>query len=208
MQNNQETERREASRGFLCFSLATHSFYVLTLAVCVCVCVYVCVCSGCRLADCCDTTESVTNQLEKHQRDVPNVFLWQGWTRAHWAVPLAGELAGGLDECAAGFPSATGAWLELRAYKFQPGEEEAAGVCVGVCVCVCVCVLIHVKEQEPEETAVHLLHFTLAMYRLIDYTLTQTNKMIRARTHTHMGIWRKKETHVLRGSFMYSLMVI
>lgn len=97
-------------------------------------CARVCVCSGCRLADCCDTTESVTNQLEKHQWDVPNVFLGQGWTGVQQAVPLGEELAGDWDECAAGFHSATGAWLELRAYKFQPSEEEAAGVCASVCI--------------------------------------------------------------------------
>lgn len=70
------------AEDFLCFSLATHSFfYVLTPAVGVRVCVLARVCIQAAVwADCCDTTESVTNQLEKHRWDVPSVFLWQGWT--------------------------------------------------------------------------------------------------------------------------------
>lgn len=136
MPNNQETERRCSLRIFFA-SLLQLTIFLRPRSCCVCACL----CARARVciqaavwADCCDTTESVTNQLEKHRWDVPNVFLWQGWTGVQWAAPWAGELAGGLDECAAGFPSATGAWLELRAYKFQPGEEKAAGVCVQVCL--------------------------------------------------------------------------
>jgi len=66
-----------------------------------------------------------------------------------------------VDECAAGPPSATGAWLELNAYKFQPGKEETAVayacvcVCVrvGVCVCVYACVfaLIHISKTRSQK---------------------------------------------------------
>jgi len=71
-------------------SLSLSLFNVLTVvslpgscAVCVCVCVCVC-----EWDCCCDYTESVTKPKPERLRwDVPNHFLWQGWT-----VLPAGEL--------------------------------------------------------------------------------------------------------------------
>lgn len=52
--------------------------------------------SVCVQADCCDTTESVTNQLEKHRRDVPSALLRRGWRREGGAVGSSiGRHAGG-----------------------------------------------------------------------------------------------------------------
>lgn len=144
MQNTQKTVSGRTSRGFLSFCFITLSSYVLTLRLCAmcCLCACLCVCSRCCLAGCCDTTESVINQLEKHQWDVPNVFLWEGWAGALGCSisRKTGRMVGWVCSCSPP-TSATGAWPELRAYKFQPGEKEAAPSCVRVRVHMCVCAL-------------------------------------------------------------------
>lgn len=152
-------------------------------------------CSGCRLADCCDTTESVTNQLEKHQWDVPNVFLGQGWTGVQQAVPLGEELAGDWDACAAGFHSATGAWLELRAYKFQPSEEEAAGVCASVCIWILVSKSSNLRKQ------LCICFTSHWQCRLYNKLYTHTNKLDDTCTHLTGGYRgeEKKTWNVLWG---------
>lgn len=63
-----------------------------------------CVCSRCRLADCCDSSDSVTHQIEEHWRDVPTLFLQWGWTGEEWALP-SGGVSGGWDKCS---------WLPLN----------------------------------------------------------------------------------------------
>lgn len=108
-------------------------------------------------ADCCDTTESVTNQLEKHRWDVPNVFLRQGWREAQSAVPSAEELAGGRDECAAGCHSATGAWLELREIPaIRKGKCRSGGLQLR---------RRRVKGHKPEGAAVLLLDWRCPLHR-------------------------------------------
>lgn len=146
MSNHQLSVTRGAERRSPRFSLTTLLLRPHALSACVC--------SRCRLADCCDSSDSVTNQIEEHWRDVPTLFLQRGWTGEQWALP-SGGVSGGWDKCVADFLSTTRARLQFRrAYKCLPGEGEAARIYVSVCV------LEEAGEYWPEATVMDLLHFT------------------------------------------------
>ena len=165
MPNNQETERRDARWGFSsrlsCNSLFFTSSLLLwvSLSVWVCVCVCVCVYSGCRLGWLLWYYWVSNKPAREAPMGCTKCFPLAGVHRGAVSCSMSRRTGRRIGRVCSWFPLSNRSLAGAQGLQIPARQGESCRS-----VCKCVCILIH--SQEPEETAVHELHFTLMMCKV------------------------------------------
>ena len=158
-------EKRCSLRIFFASLLQLTLFYVLAPAVgelvCVSVCVCVCVCvySGCRLGWLLWYYWVSNKPAREAPMGCTKCFPLAGVHRGAVSCSMSRRTGRRIGRVCSWFPLSNRSLAGAQGLQIPARQGESCRS-----VCKCVCILIH--SQEPEETAVHELHFTLMMCKV------------------------------------------